>query len=227
MPTTVELLVYSGRPNPHIDLDAASQAELARRLAALPVADRAVEADERLGYRGIQVAGPAAAAQPDVHVSLGHVLVHEGSGATRTLADPQRSLERWLLAMLARRLPAGDRSLVAQIVTELDGPHAMADTHDATRLVGAWIKTTTAACADRYPTTVAFSTGTYRGTRGPTQGMVWWDAGIYRLDDAHTLVVGTATDELVTYRITVDADRFEFVDSSGCRVAYERSARTP
>lgn len=103
----------------------------------------------------------------------------------------------------------------------------MADTHDAARLVGAWTKTTDAACADQYPATVAFAAGTYRGSRGPAQGMVTWDAGIYRLDDAQTLVVGTATDELVSYRITVDGDRFAFVDSSGCRVTYQRTARIP
>ena len=68
-------------------------------------------------------------------------------------------------------------------------------------VVGTWTKTTTAACADKYPATLTFSTGTYRGTRGPGQGMVWWDAGIYRLEEPGKLVVGTATDELVTYQI--------------------------
>ena len=71
--------------------------------------------------------------------------------------------------------------------------------------------------------TVTFSAGTYRGTRGPGQGMVWWDAGIYRLEDPRTLVVGTATDELVTYQIALQADRFEFTDSDGCLVTYRRA----
>ena len=53
--------------------------------------------------------------------------------------------------------------------------------------------------------------------------MVWWDAGIYRLEDASTLVVGTATDELVTYQIALQADRFEVTDSEGCRVTYRRA----
>ena len=224
---TVELLVYSGRPNPHIVLDDAGQAELTRRLAALPVLDRAFEADDRLGYQGLRIAWPSSAAAREVHVSRGHVQVREGSERLRTLSDTRRDLERWLLAVLGTQLPASDRALVAAIVTELDETHAMADTHDPARLVGTWTKTTTAACADVYPATVAFAPGTYRGTRGPAQGMVWWDAGIYRLDDAHTLVVGTATDELVSYRITVDADRFEVVDSSGCHVTYQRAARTP
>jgi hypothetical protein len=100
----------------------------------------------------------------------------------------------------------------------------MADEHEqARRMVGTWTKATTAACADRYPATITFSTGTYRGARGPGQGMVWWDAGIYRLEGAETLVVGTATDELVTYRIALHADRFEFTDSAGCVVTYRRA----
>jgi hypothetical protein len=104
----------------------------------------------------------------------------------------------------------------------------MADTHEqAQGVVGTWIKTTTAACADKYPETLTFSTGTYRGTRGPGQGMVWWDAGIYRLEGPRTLVVGTATDELITYQIDLQADRFEATDSEGCRVTYRRQTPTP
>jgi hypothetical protein len=94
-------------------------------------------------------------------------------------------------------------------------------------VVGTWIKTTTAACADKYPATLTFSTGTYRGTRGPGQGFVWWDAGIYRLEDVQTLVVGTANDELVTYRIALQGDQFEVTDSEGCHVTYRRDTRTP
>ena len=93
----------------------------------------------------------------------------------------------------------------------------------APSMVGTWTKTTTAACADKYPSTLTFSTGTYRGMRGPEQGMVWWDAGIYRLEGENTLVVGTATDELVKYQIVLHGDRFEFTDSEGCVVNYRRA----
>ena len=89
-------------------------------------------------------------------------------------------------------------------------------------VAGMWTKATTAACADKYPATLTFSTGTYRGTRGPGQGMVSWDAGIYRLE-GKTLVVGTATDELVTYEIALQSDRFQFTDSEGCVVVYRRA----
>ena len=98
----------------------------------------------------------------------------------------------------------------------------MADKHEQS-MIGTWKKTTASACADKYPATLTFSTGTYRGTRGEGQGMVWWDAGIYRLEDSNTLVVGTATDELVTYRISLQIDRFEFTDSDDCLVTYRRA----
>jgi hypothetical protein len=100
--------------------------------------------------------------------------------------------------------------------------HTMAD-KQTPDVVGTWKKVTTASCADKYPATVTFSTGTYRGTRGPGQGMVWWDAGIYRFEDDKTLVMSTATDELVTYQISLQADRFEVTDAEGCRVTYRRA----
>ena len=91
-------------------------------------------------------------------------------------------------------------------------------------LVGSWTKATKDACADKYPQTLTFSAGTtYRGARGPDQGMVLWDAGIYRLEGPTTLVVGTASDELVSYRLSLSEDRFEITDSDGCRVVYRRA----
>jgi hypothetical protein len=52
---------------------------------------------------------------------------------------------------------------------------------------------------------------------------VWWDAGIYRLKDEATLVLGTATDELVTYKIKLSPDRFDVTDPDGCFFSYQRS----
>jgi hypothetical protein len=90
-------------------------------------------------------------------------------------------------------------------------------------LVGTWHKITTLPCADKYPATITFSTGTYRGARGPGQGMVWWDAGIYRLEGPQRLVLSVATDELVTYEIAVHGDQLEVTDAEGCRFAYRRA----
>jgi len=89
-------------------------------------------------------------------------------------------------------------------------------------LVGRWEKVTTDPSAEKYPHGVVFATGTYRGTRGPGQGMVWWDAGIYRIEGPQTLLLSVATDELVTYRLDLRPDRFEVTDPDGCRFAYRR-----
>src|SRR5260370_10265478 len=100
----------------------------------------------------------------------------------------------------------------------------MADTDkQLPNLVGTWTKVTRTACADKYPATLTFSTGTYRGARGPAQGMVWWDAGIYRLEDTKTLVISTATDELVSYQFAIHDNGFDVTDLEGCRVTYRRA----
>lgn len=100
----------------------------------------------------------------------------------------------------------------------------MANSREETpNVVGTWAKTTTEACADKYPATMTFSGSTYRGTRGPAQGMVWWDAGIYRFEDVRTLVIGTATDELVTYQASLQGNQLEITDADGCRVTYRRT----
>jgi hypothetical protein len=113
--------------------------------------------------------------------------------------------------------------LVEQILRHL-GSQTMANTHEqAANVVGTWTKTTTAARADKYPATMTFSASTYRGTRGPGQGLVWWDAGIYRFEDGRTLVIGTATDELVTYQASLQGNQLEITDTEGCRVIYRRT----
>ena len=48
-----------------------------------------------------------------------------------------------------------------------------------------------------------------------------------RLQVAGSIVIATATDELVTYPISLQADQFEITDAEGCRVTYRRDTRTP
>ena len=93
-------------------------------------------------------------------------------------------------------------------------------------LVGVWKKIGTPTCAEKYPETITFSTGTYRGARGSGQGMIWWDAGTYRIEGSNTLVVGTATDELVRYEIELQGERLDVSDPDGCRFAYRRQSAT-
>jgi hypothetical protein len=52
--------------------------------------------------------------------------------------------------------------------------------------------------------------------------MIWWDAGIYRLESPNALVLSVATDELVTYRIEMHGDDFDVTDREGCRFIYQR-----
>jgi hypothetical protein len=99
----------------------------------------------------------------------------------------------------------------------------MSDAAQPASLVGTWKKLSTEPCADRYPATITFSTGTYLGARAPEQGFISWDAGIYRQEGPGSLVIGTATDALVTYELTVDGDRFEVTDADGCHVIYQRA----
>jgi hypothetical protein len=89
-------------------------------------------------------------------------------------------------------------------------------------LQGQWRRLSTAACADRYPAELTFALATYRGARGEGQGMIWWDAGTYRLVDDQRLVLSTATDELVAYPVRLTDQRLMFTDPDGCEVTYER-----
>lgn len=91
-----------------------------------------------------------------------------------------------------------------------------------TELTGSWRKVGAPDCAGGYPDELTFSTGTYRGTRGPAQGFVQWDAGVYRVDDDGRLVLSLATDELVAYEFHLTGELLEIVDSAGCRFSYQR-----
>jgi hypothetical protein len=108
----------------------------------------------------------------------------------------------------------------------LEGPMPEQSEERKIDLVGAWRKKDAPACAEKYPDLLAFSTGTYRGTRGDTQGFIWWDAGIYRVEDGRRLLLSVANDALVAYEIHLDGDVLAVVDPEGCRFSYQR-ARPP
>jgi hypothetical protein len=94
-------------------------------------------------------------------------------------------------------------------------------------LVGTWTKSSAPPCADKYPDTLTFAAGAFRGTRGATQGFVHWDAGIYRLEGDRTLALTTATDELVQYDVELAGDTLTVRDPDGCVFAYRRIASPP
>lgn len=94
-------------------------------------------------------------------------------------------------------------------------------------LQGRWRKLSTEAEAEQYPTEITFAKSTYRGSRAEDQGMIWWDAGIYRLVDERTLTLSTATDEMVTYPVRIDADRLTVTVAGECDVVFERAESPP
>ena len=68
-------------------------------------------------------------------------------------------------------------------------------------LAGRWKKVTTDPCADKYPQGITFAASTYRGSRGQGQGMVWWDAGIYRVEGPDTLVLSVASSSSASVQV--------------------------
>jgi hypothetical protein len=117
MMSEVEVDLYSGRPNPRFSLDAETEAELVRRLAALPpIGSRAV-LREGLGYRGLRIEGQAAAPFSQIVVSAGVVLIYDRAGGERQFADPGRTLERWLVETSAAHLAPGELDMLRQDLT--------------------------------------------------------------------------------------------------------------
>lgn len=91
-------------------------------------------------------------------------------------------------------------------------------------LIGDWLKVAGDPGTEIYPEHLSFAEGTYRGRRGESQeGLMWWDAGIYRLEGAHALVLSTANDELVRYDLQLDDDRLHVVDPDGRAFVYRRA----
>lgn len=88
-------------------------------------------------------------------------------------------------------------------------------------LRGRWLRLTTEGYAEQYPVEVTFAVGTFLGSRAEHQGMILWDAGIYRIEDDQTLTLSTSSDELVTYPIAVEGTTLTVRTPDG-DVAYER-----
>jgi hypothetical protein len=94
-------------------------------------------------------------------------------------------------------------------------------------LVGRWHKLQSEPAADPYPYEIDFTEATYRGQRGTDQGLIWWDVGIYRLESPTALLVSTATDELVSYPVAFEGDRFTVDTPEHGRIVYQRDKPPP
>jgi hypothetical protein len=99
----VELMVFSGRPNPSFQLTEGETEELVRRVSALPRgADR--PSPPGLGYQGFRVTADRAGEWPARLTVVKGVCTTEDGGDSREDAG---ALEGWLLD-LARRHGHGD-----------------------------------------------------------------------------------------------------------------------
>ena len=97
-PVTVELDVYSGRPNPTWTLTAQEIDELTQRLQKLATLP-AVPSVGNLGYRGFLLYNPenAPGIGPQVRVYNGIVIItDQGQGRTSAYKD-SHALEQWLI----------------------------------------------------------------------------------------------------------------------------------
>lgn len=95
---------------------------------------------------------------------------------------------------------------------------------DAESVVGRWAKIRATGCDQPYPDVIEFFEGTYLGSKGPGQGFLVWDAGIYKRLTPDRIRIQIATDELVTYQCSVSADLLTVVDPDGCCLEYRRVA---
>ncbi|MFF3943169.1 hypothetical protein [Streptomyces phaeofaciens] len=89
-------------------------------------------------------------------------------------------------------------------------------------LVGRWEKFSSGDCDRPYPRVLELLAGTYRAAKGPDQGFIVWDAGIWRTDAPGTVLITTATDELARYSYTLSGDVLTFQDAAGCKFSYRR-----
>lgn len=93
---TVEVDLYSGRPNPAWSLTPEEVAQLVERVDGLAPAD-GVEPPGRLGYRGLRFRLYAGGREVASAESFDEHLRFQGPAGPRHLADPGREVERWLL----------------------------------------------------------------------------------------------------------------------------------
>ena len=95
----VEIDLYSGRENPGWDLREADVPHFRTRLAALsPDSFGVPSVPDGLGYRGLHVTVNCDGATQRLVISAGIVIIEAATAADRrSLRDPDRALEKWLL----------------------------------------------------------------------------------------------------------------------------------
>ena len=111
----IELDIFSGRPNPAWDLSAADTATLTGMIGSLPPSSP-VYLPTPLGYRGFLVSVSEPELRPVATMRAYQGVVEYQGYETRYYADPDKQVERWLLAT-AR--PHIDRQLYDSLLAEI------------------------------------------------------------------------------------------------------------
>lgn len=90
-------------------------------------------------------------------------------------------------------------------------------------LLGSWKKATQSPCSEKYPQQLEFrENGIYSGRAAARGDHTLWDVGNFELLDPGTLKLSVANDAELQYRISIEADRLNFVDGDGCEFSYRR-----
>jgi hypothetical protein len=95
----VEIDLYSGRENPGWDLREEEIVHFRTRLAGMsPDISGGPSVPDGLGYRGLHVAVNSDGARQRLVIAAGVVIIEAATAADRrSLRDPDRALEKWLL----------------------------------------------------------------------------------------------------------------------------------
>lgn len=101
---TVELDIFSGQPNPVWELAAEEVTELDALLTQLEATSPRPVYDE-LGYRGFVIVYDQGSAQERLFRVYGEMVVEEREQITTHYQDPERTIERWLIAQARTHLP--------------------------------------------------------------------------------------------------------------------------
>lgn len=111
----VEIDIYSGRPNPVLELTAAQATEFMARLGRLPGGPES-GGSENLGYRGLIVSADELEGVSRVEIRSGVVRVERTDGTSRSYLDEGRALELWTVEQSREGLPSDFVSAVMDAI---------------------------------------------------------------------------------------------------------------
>lgn len=92
-------------------------------------------------------------------------------------------------------------------------------------LLGKWAKITAAACAQKYPGTIAFKpNGLYQAEAEPDAAVhPVWDVGTFTVKQG-TVALSTATDAVIAYSFLIKGNTLIIKDGEGCEIRFQAVA---